>query len=71
MKNEKKSLEELQKTDPEAYMEKINTVDKQRVEVKYTVLILLSIRFDCFFIPYISMCSYVLHVEQCKIYCLE
>lgn len=34
MKNEKKSLEELEKTDPEAYAEKLMAVDKQRVEVR-------------------------------------
>ena len=34
MKNEKKSLEELEKTDPEAYAEKFMAVDKQRIEVR-------------------------------------
>lgn len=34
MKNEKKSLDELAKTDPDAYMDKVTTADKQRVEVR-------------------------------------
>ncbi|XP_052088938.1 U3 small nucleolar RNA-associated protein 14 homolog A-like isoform X1 [Mytilus californianus] len=37
MKNEKKSLDELAKTDPDAYMEKVTTADKQRVEERMSL----------------------------------
>lgn len=37
LKNEKKSLEELQKSDPEGYLEKVQSVEKQRVEERMSL----------------------------------
>lgn len=35
LKNEKRSVEELQRTDPEAYADKLHLVEKDRVEVMF------------------------------------
>ncbi|XP_013403803.1 LOW QUALITY PROTEIN: U3 small nucleolar RNA-associated protein 14 homolog A-like [Lingula anatina] len=37
MKEEKKALEELQKTDPEAYLEKLQMLDKQRMQERMSL----------------------------------
>ena len=35
LKHEKKALEELEKNDPEGYQEKLEEVERQRIEVCY------------------------------------